>query len=229
MKGGGGDAPTATGAGAALSDEPRPYMNYTIAPPEHREVRLQFPGSSIHKLTRVPWKKNTALHAVMDSLPSLSIGSLHAPHLPSFPFSFRPFGNNNNGPEVYEDSEEDEDDDDDGSGSTPPPMMTPPMMTPPRPQQPRSAPSSRRPSASNPSLSPPLSAPRFSRRSSDPKSQPPLPIRSSACTATSSCSEGTADPSSATQRRINGCGSRSRSGLGSGRRISGWGWNRRTN
>lgn len=132
-----------------MSDEPRPYMNYTIAPPEHRE--------------------NTALHAVMDSLPSLSIGSLHAPHLPSFPFSFRPFGNNNNGPEVYEDSEEDEDDDDDGSGSTPPPMMTPPMMTPPRPQQPRSAPSSRRPSASNPSLSPPLSAPRFSRRSSDPK------------------------------------------------------------
>ncbi|GAA5990400.1 hypothetical protein JCM10908_007353 [Rhodotorula pacifica] len=135
--GGGGDASSASGTGTGYTDEPRPYSNYTIAPPDHRE--------------------NTALHAVMDSLPSLSIGSLHAPHLPSFPFSFRGFGNNSNGPGEYDDSEEDDEEEGDGD-DTPPPV------------QGRPSPSSRRPSGSNPSLSPPLSAPRFTRRSSDPKS-----------------------------------------------------------
>lgn len=101
------------------------------------------------KLTQVRLPQNTAMHAVMDSWHALSIGSLHAPNLPSFPFSLFSNTNSNHGAEEEEDDSEDD-------NSMPP---TPPAGT-------RSAPSSRRPSGSNPSLSPP---PRFGRRSSDPK------------------------------------------------------------
>ncbi|GAA5862117.1 hypothetical protein JCM3774_006180 [Rhodotorula dairenensis] len=154
---------TGAGAGPAFTDEPRSYLNYTIAPPDHRE--------------------NTALHAVMDSLPSLSIGSLHAPHLPSLPFSFRAFGYNGGstvnggtgGGGTEDDSEEDEDNE-----SNPPSTPTFPSTGP------RSAPPSRRPSASSPSsLSPPPPAPRFSRRCSDPKQSPPSSSSSGTSAASS--------------------------------------------
>ncbi|GJN93825.1 hypothetical protein Rhopal_006883-T1 [Rhodotorula paludigena] len=111
-------------AGPVLADELRAY---TIAPPDHRE--------------------NTALHAIMDSLPSF--GSLHPPTIGSVNPLRATGGVGCFGPEGY-DSEDD---------ASPP--ATPPEV--------RSNPASRRPSTAHPSLprrsSDPESQP---RRPSDP-------------------------------------------------------------
>ncbi|GAA5931518.1 hypothetical protein JCM10213_003131 [Rhodosporidiobolus nylandii] len=118
--------------GEGTLDHPRAY---TIAPPDHRE--------------------NTTLHAILDSLPSLSFGSLHSPSvfmnlpLPSFPS--RPANVASclvGGAEGYEDSDDETPSGTPASGAGP---GSPPL------------PHSQRGTAL------PRSPPLFSRRSSDPK------------------------------------------------------------
>lgn len=129
-------------ADPVLADELRAY---TIAPPDHREARTTSLPRDERELTST--SQNTALHAIMDSLPSF--GSLHPPTIGSVNPLRATGGVGGFGPEGY-DSEDD---------ASPP--ATPPEV--------RSNPASRRPSTAQPSLprrsSDPESQP---RRPSDP-------------------------------------------------------------